>query len=218
MYFNYKKYFSIVLQAVADSNLKFTFVDVGGYGKQGDAGTFESSTLNAFLKNPKNFPEDRTIPGIKYRVPYLFLADDAYPLRRNILKPHSKVPVTPEQNIFNGRLSRARRCVECAFGVLANKWRLLLRDIETSDRVATVIVKCLTVLHNIIIDRDGIDRVLLEKVAEKIERNDDERKQRLSLGRKYNRCSCDASKLRDAFTEYFVTEAGSVAWQNRYLK
>jgi hypothetical protein len=33
-YFNYKQYHSIVLQAVADSYLKFLTVDVRAYGKQ----------------------------------------------------------------------------------------------------------------------------------------------------------------------------------------
>nr|CAI5828891.1 unnamed protein product [Callosobruchus analis] len=44
-FFNYKQYFSIVLQAVADANKKFIAIEVGGKGKQSDGGTFHYSTL-----------------------------------------------------------------------------------------------------------------------------------------------------------------------------
>jgi hypothetical protein len=34
LYFNYRPYFSVVLQGVAHASYKFTIIDVGGYGKQ----------------------------------------------------------------------------------------------------------------------------------------------------------------------------------------
>ena len=37
LYFNYKKFFSIPLQAVVDVKYKFVFIEVGGYGSQHDA-------------------------------------------------------------------------------------------------------------------------------------------------------------------------------------
>uniref|UniRef100_A0A915KE83 DDE Tnp4 domain-containing protein n=1 Tax=Romanomermis culicivorax TaxID=13658 RepID=A0A915KE83_ROMCU len=40
MFFNYKHYFSIILMAIVDSNYKFIYVDIGGYGSQNDSGTF----------------------------------------------------------------------------------------------------------------------------------------------------------------------------------
>lgn len=45
MYFNDKNFFSVVLQAVADANYKFITINVGGYGKQSDGGTFRCSIL-----------------------------------------------------------------------------------------------------------------------------------------------------------------------------
>ena len=49
MYFNYKHFFSIVLQGVADDHYRFTCIDVGGYGKHSDSGTFKASSLGVLL-------------------------------------------------------------------------------------------------------------------------------------------------------------------------
>lgn len=38
LYFNYKEYFSIVLLAIVDADCKFVAIDVGSYGREGDAG------------------------------------------------------------------------------------------------------------------------------------------------------------------------------------
>lgn len=44
MFFNYKEYFSIVIQALVDANYRFINI-VGGYNKQSDDGTFKASLL-----------------------------------------------------------------------------------------------------------------------------------------------------------------------------
>lgn len=44
LFYNYKGFFSVVLLTVVDANCKFTFIDVGSYGKEGDPGIFERST------------------------------------------------------------------------------------------------------------------------------------------------------------------------------
>jgi len=48
LFYNYKPFFSIELQGVADSESRFTFIDTGAYGKQSGGGTFSASTLCHF--------------------------------------------------------------------------------------------------------------------------------------------------------------------------
>ena len=43
MNLNYKCYFSIVLMAIANSDYKFTYVDIGAYGKDCDSSVFQET-------------------------------------------------------------------------------------------------------------------------------------------------------------------------------
>lgn len=56
---------------------------------------------------------------------------------------------------FNYRLSRARRYVECSFGILSNKWKIFHQPIDVNVEFAIDITKCCCLLHNFVRDRDG---------------------------------------------------------------
>jgi len=44
LFYNYKQFFPLLLQGVADSESRLIFIDIGAYGKQSDGGTFSAST------------------------------------------------------------------------------------------------------------------------------------------------------------------------------
>lgn len=214
-YFNYKKFFSIVLQAVADYRCRFIFVDVGGYGKQSDGGTFSASTLSTFLENcHATLPQPSPVEGIVTDMPFVMLGDDAYPLKTYLMKPYSKRHLSHEEKVFNYRLSRARRCVECAFGIMAAKWRLLGKCIETEIDKAERIVKCICLLHNIIIDREGGDFFSSAKLQDCLIESP---LQQSSSSRTFNRPSQQAQIIRDTFKSYF-NGIGAVPWQNERVQ
>lgn len=163
MFFNYKGFFSIVLQALVDANYKFINIDVGGYGKQSDGGTFKASDLYKKLINGTlNLPEDSPLPGSDLFMPFVIIADEAYPLMKNLLKPYSRQDLNADRECFNKRLSRARRTVECAFGIIRAKWQILDKPILTKVELADKIIKAICVLHNTIIDMEGMEHNLQE--------------------------------------------------------
>jgi len=54
--------------------------------------------------------------------PYFFVADEAFPLRTDLLQPYSrKNNLGEKEKIFNYRLSRPRNIIENAFGILASR-------------------------------------------------------------------------------------------------
>jgi len=44
-------FFSVVLQVVTDTEIRYILIDVGAYGKQSDGGTFSGSILYHFLED-----------------------------------------------------------------------------------------------------------------------------------------------------------------------
>lgn len=155
-HFNYLKYFSLVLQGVADADKKFLTIEVGARGKQSDGGTFASSTLfNLIDNNNFNVPPEKNLPGTNLKVPHVLIGDEAYPLKIYLMRPFPSRGLNPAKENFNNNLSRARKCIECTFGILRAKWRLLGKDIEVSSEKAIVIIKCMCILHNVVREKDG---------------------------------------------------------------
>jgi hypothetical protein len=122
-YFNYKKFHSIVLLAIADAGYKFIYTDIGSNGRCSDAGIFrESEIYAAFDQGLVALPEPKPFPGGDEPIAYHLIGDDAFALRPWLMKPFSFRGLLPEERILNYRLSRARRCVENAFGILAHRY------------------------------------------------------------------------------------------------
>jgi hypothetical protein len=93
------------------------------------------------------------LPNSDIIVPHVFVGYEASPLTSYLLKPYSRR--TLDKNY--------RFIVECAFGVCASKWRVLNRPIETKVSTAEDTVKCITLLHNIIIDVEGMHEPAADK-------------------------------------------------------
>lgn len=222
-FYNYKNFFSIVLLAACDSNYLFTLVDIGSYGSQSDGGIFKNSTFGQnFEDKSMNVPPPAELPNSEVKVPYCLVADEAFPLKQYIMRPYPGHGLTLEQRIFNYRLSRARRCIENAFGILVSRWRVLKQTINAKIENIDHIVKACVVLHNFC-KLEGIGKTPSRYcppgyVDENDENNGGWRNEidapLPSVGRL---SSNNASRLtilaRNTLATYFASAEGEVPWQ-----
>ncbi|GFQ70481.1 DDE Tnp4 domain-containing protein [Trichonephila clavata] len=148
---NYKGTFSIILLACVDANYKFVLVDIGAEGHNSDGGVFKNSIFGQSLeKGTLDLPCPVEIPGTAKMLPFLFIGDEAFPLKSNLMRPYPGVALSKDKAIFNYRLSRARRCVENAFGIMASRFRIFRKPLVSSLETSTFTVAAAVCLHNFI--------------------------------------------------------------------
>ncbi|XP_050293569.1 uncharacterized protein LOC126734088 [Anthonomus grandis grandis] len=205
-YFNYKKYFSVVLMAVVDANLSFIAINVGAYGKEGDSTVFRDSPLGKKLySGALNLPPPRCLPNIDDNPqPFVMVGDEAFKISSNLLRPYPSRNLTPCKRVFNYRLSRCRRTVECAFGVLSNKWRVFHSAILVQPEFIDDIVKACCILHNYVRKRDGINFEDMDTYSLSDIDN---------FGESIRGQGLD---IRDYFANYFMGP-GAVSFQDKYM-
>lgn len=221
LYYNYKGFHSVILMALVDADYKFSWVEVGCNGTAGDAQVFNSSELREAIEaGILNLPPPDELPNDDKDMPYFLVGDDAFALKKWLMKPFSLKNLTREQRIFNYRLSRARRIVENAFGILAHRFRCLLTTMQQEPSTVSCIVLACVSLHNLLmskkpnqlptdVDHEDDDHNLIPgEWREDPPLND-------GISEFANNTSTRRSKLqRDYLAAYYNSAAGAVPWQD----
>lgn len=150
-YFNYKRFFSIVLLVVVDADYNFIYADAGGKGGISDGGIFKNTRLYQRLENKQlNIPPPEPL-RVPYRtaVPYFLLGDKAFAFTDYCIRPYGGVH-SPDsiERTFNKRHSRARMPVENSLGILASRFRVLKGPIHLEPDIAKNVVLTTIYLHN----------------------------------------------------------------------
>ncbi|XP_055777489.1 uncharacterized protein LOC129854453 [Salvelinus fontinalis] len=119
-FYNYKGTYSVILLAVVDAIYCFHVVDVGAYGKGSDGGTLRDSALGQALQDGTlEIPPPASLPGAEDLgpVPHIFVGDEAFPLRPNLMRPYAgrqlplpkPEPLRMEMGTPNGHLPDVTR-------------------------------------------------------------------------------------------------------------
>ena len=141
-------HFSMLLLALVDAEYKFLWVNVGSSGCSSDAQIFNYIKLKRRIENDTlglSPPEPLGNGGPILH--YFLLEDDAFALMPWLVKPYRR-QLTREERIPNYRISRDRRVVQNAFGILVSRFRILLTTMEQRPKVVSDIVLTCVVLHN----------------------------------------------------------------------
>lgn len=136
--------------AIVNVNSEFLMVDIGTNGRISDGGVLNNTKFFKKLETGQlNLPEPNPVFG-ETPIPYVFVSDDAFALRANIMKPFAHSNLSSSQILFNKRLSSARVKVENAFGILAGRFRILNTTIALEPQKARKVVLTCCYLHNFI--------------------------------------------------------------------
>ena len=136
---------------MVDGQYKFRWVDVSTAGSCTDAQIFNTCHLKRKIDDGSiGFPDPAPITQGGRDAPYFILADDAFALRTWLMKPYGRRMLTREERIANYRISRGRRVVENAFGILVSRFRVMMTTIELPPETVRDVVLTCVVLHNIL--------------------------------------------------------------------
>lgn len=226
IYYNYKNTQSIVLMAICDGDYKFIYVDVGCNGRISDGGVFRKcSFTDAFESGALHLPEPQPLPGTNVSVPFTVVADDAFSLKPNMMKPYATRNLSASQRIFNYRLSRARRCIENAFGIMAGRFRVLRTPILLDAGTRKITLACCA-LHNFLLTNNAnayapssfADQYLDDGTTiEGSWRRESPENTFFSLENTGHRYHDNANKIRQEIEAYFMTVEEEVPWQYKHI-
>jgi len=201
---------------VADANYQISLLDIGAPGRRSDGGVFYASEIGKRLQNGTlSIPPPRPVEHGGQDLPFVLVGDEAFPLTQYMMRPFPRSgKLNRRKNVFNYRLSRARRIVENVFGILCARMRIFRKPIIASISTATRIIKATTCLHNFIIaeeleqphaERRYMTLNLLERELRVTGMEDAGMSDR-------NRPTKSSSQIRDDFAIFFET-TGAIPWQ-----
>ena len=215
----------MLLLALVDAQYKFLWIDTGALGSMSDCQVFNESELKECLVSGEiALPDPEPLPNDDRDIPYFILGDDAFGLRNYLMKPYSQRGLTKEQRIFNYRISRARRVVEIAFGILANRFQVLLSTMQLAPECVRDVIEACVCLHNLMRERYGAQNLAAAVDQEDAEHNlipgqwrEHANMHDVDQVAGHNRDTVVGKKQREYLKLYFNSPAGSVPWQNRLV-
>ncbi|XP_046671016.1 uncharacterized protein LOC124361023 [Homalodisca vitripennis] len=127
-------------------------VDVGAYGKEGDAGIFQKSKMGKLINEGVVCPHQKTLPSADMKLPHVIVGDEAVRLDRHVMKPypHKQSLEDRYKREYNYVLSRCRRVTENAFGIMCSIFRIFFTPINLKPDTVDLVIFVCCCLHNML--------------------------------------------------------------------
>lgn len=140
-YYNRKGFHALNLQAICDSNRRITWYCCKSAGSTHDSTAFVTTALFERLKD-----------GLLLESGYFLIGDEAYALEEFMMVPFSGSGLEEYKDSFNFYASQLRINIECTFGMLVNKWRILAVALPYKMFNNIMVIRTCLHLHNYCID------------------------------------------------------------------
>ena len=141
--------FGLNLQAICDDQYRFLDLSILYGGSSSDIVAFEASSIRSILEQPGFLAEGLCLFG-----------DNAYVNRPCMATPFPNVSgFTKQKDAYNFYHSQVRIRIECAFGILCQRFGFLRQKAPKNYSVKKTIatVNCLCKVHNFLIDMNPVN-------------------------------------------------------------
>ena len=146
-YYNYKHTHSIILLAITGPEYKCLYADIGSNGRVNDSGVWKKSPLLQAIQNGSvKLPKDDALPKGVIE-PYVFVGDDAFALKKFMMKRYPQQTLTVDKRVLKYRHSRARRISDNLFGISVSRWRIFFTTINLEPKHVKNIGLSVLALH-----------------------------------------------------------------------
>eukprot|EP00170_Pyropia_yezoensis_P002571 contig_10795_g2575 len=138
--FNTRKcFYGVMLLAMVDAQKRFSWTRSGLRGSLADSRAFqESSWYDQHLSSASRVLFSCAV----------ILADGGFALEEWLLKPIPQNQLNEKRRFVNHCLSSTRAVVECAFGLLKGRWRILHGTVSAETELVPEIVDACVLFHN----------------------------------------------------------------------
>ena len=169
------------------------------------------------------FPEPSPIPQDDKPMPYFILGDDAFGIRTFLMMSYGHRNLQWEERIYNYSISRGQRVVENAFGILAQRWQVLLTTMQPRPSIVQDIAECCVCLHNLMrigypalhsgmADEEDDQHNVVPGAWRQLAQLED-----MQHVAARNRDTKAGKRQREILKHYFNNPVGAVPWQNRMI-
>lgn len=141
---------------VCGPSCQFYYVNSNWPGSVHDARVLRNSNLYRRMEHQNLFPNS------------VLLGDSAYPLKTWLMTPLHENPHNAAEALYNRRHKSTRRIIECALGILKEKFPCL-NHLRVDPVFAAEIVKCCTTLCNVAREDDNGHLIINEDNEEVVE-------------------------------------------------
>ena len=139
---------SINMMCVCGPSLRFYYVSAKNPGCVNDSRIFRTSSLcDRLSRNWRPWPNGT------------LLGDSGYANSDFLVTPILN-PRTQQEGRYNKAHRKTRRLIECAFGVLKQRFRCLLRPMHLEPEKAELVILACAALHNLLITDDEVEAAI----------------------------------------------------------